>query len=84
MDERRAGRPRGPVPGKIGEADEVRLAAAADLYGIGGDRLLSETDPFERAVLKARVGAALKMDRDRMRLQAQEIADAFGFGGNGN
>lgn len=62
----------------------MRLAAAADLYGIGGDRLLSETDPFERAVLKARVAAALALDRQRSRRQAEDIVEAFGFGGGGS
>jgi hypothetical protein len=73
--------PRGR-PGKIGKSDVLRLAAAADLCGQDGDRLLSERDPFELMLLIARVEAGTELMIERDQRLAQEVilhlAEALG------
>lgn len=60
----RAGEPR--LRGGIAKADEVQIAAMADVYGGGSgtDFLLSD-DPATTAVLQARATVAAEMARER-------------------
>jgi len=39
----------------------VAVAAAADLLGIGGDRVLGESDPVEQLILNARLTKTSEM-----------------------
>lgn len=64
-----AGRQRGGEPrlrGGVADADEVKIAAMADVYGGGsGMDFLNAADPATVAVLQAKATVAAEMARER-------------------